>query len=273
MLFHEDLKEFLCENGDLPVGMCWAPKTPRSAGLTLVFVTAHGYVYSFCVEKLPKGSSPMYRDCPPIAAEDTARFPPLMATYDTQLRMFPSKKEEEEEEIEEEKEDRKKDEAQTIVSVASDEVSLKGFFVITKAGTLILISWKLEIIKQVEVRDVLNGHVDAAELTVKSIALNAKKGILAVVFDQGTAVTLNTNTLSRVTEEDRTMENEKFVSFRASISCKDVTAVTFNKLFDLITVGRSNGFVENHYLDEDAQETKVTKVYSTDQWGIPDNCK
>lgn len=260
MLFHEDLKEFLCDKGDFPIGVCWAPKTPRSVGLTLVFVTAYGHAYSFCVEKLPKGSTPMYRDCPPIAVEDTTRFPPLMATYDTQLKLFADK-------------EAARAAESTIVSLASDETSFRGFFVVTKTGTLILVSWKLEVLKRVEIADVLNGHIDSAGLTVKAAVLNARKCALAVVFDQGIAAVLSVDTLARTGEEGKDEKDEKFVSFRATVSGKDITAVTFNKLFDLITVGRSNGLVENHYLEEDAQETKKTKVYSTDQWGIPDGCK
>lgn len=273
MLFHEELKEFLCDKGDFPIGLCWAPKTPRSVGLTLVFVTAYGHIYSFCVEKLPRGSTPMYRDCPPIAAEDTERFPPLMATYDTQLKLFADRKAPSDEE--EKKEGGARPAECTVISLASDETSLRGFFVATKTGTLILISWKLEILKRVEIADVLNGHVDSAGLTVKKTLLNARKCALVVVFDQGSAVVLSVDTLARTAEEGegKDAKDGKFVSFRATISCKDVTAVTFNRLFDLITIGRSNGFVENHFLEEDAQETKVTKVYSTDQWGIPDGCK
>lgn len=269
MLFHEELKEFICDKGDFPIGMCWAPKTPRSVGLTLVFVTAYGHIYSFCVEKLPKGSSPMYRDCLPIAAEDTTRFSPLMATYDTQLKLFTD----ENAAGEEENEEKEKEVKHTIASIASDEGSLKGFFVATNTGTLIFISWKLEILRRIEIWDILKDHIDCTGLTIKSIVLNARKCMLVVVFDQGTAVVLNTDALTRATEENKSDDSEKFVSFRANISCKNTTAVTFNKLFDLITVGKSNGFVENHYLEEGVQETKITKVYSTDQWGIPDGCK
>lgn len=305
MLFHEELKEFLGVKGDYPVGMCWAPKTPRSAGLTLVFATAYGHIYSFCVEKLPKGATPMYRDCPPIAAEDTARFTPLMATYDTQLKLFEEhmqhqekeqeheaaeKNDSEQQQQEEEKEEEGTQEKEkkkvadkdtflpppecTVVSVAADEASLKGFFVVTKTGTLILVSWKLEVIKRVELRSVVLGNGEAdPQLTVKSILLNTKKRALIVVSDKGLSVVLNVDMAERPTEADAIVEDAKFVSFRANIACKDVTAVAFNNVFDLITVGRSNGFVENHFLEDGAQETKASKVYSTDQWGIPDGCK